>query len=69
MNALWQAATGKLVRKFSASRRSLRLVPNRYLNEFSFRCDLRKVSDGERTIKAIKVSEGKRLIYRAPVSN
>jgi transposase-like protein len=42
---------------------------NRYLNEFSFRWDLRKVSDGERTVEAIKASEGKRLMYRVPVGN
>jgi hypothetical protein len=40
-----------------------------YLNEFSFRWDLRKVSDGERTVEAIKASEGKRLMYRVPVGN
>jgi transposase-like protein len=39
---------------------------NKYLNEFSFRWDLRKVSDGERTEEAIKASEGKRLMYRQP---
>lgn len=42
---------------------------NRYLDEFSFRWDLRKVSDGERTVEAIKASEGKRLMYRAPVGS
>ena len=41
---------------------------NRYLNEFSFRWDLRKVSDGERTIEAIRSIEGKRLMYREPVA-
>jgi len=41
---------------------------DRYLNEFSFRWDLRKVSDGERTVEAIKASEGKRLMYRQPVA-
>jgi transposase-like protein len=40
---------------------------DRYLKEFSFRWDLRKVSDGERTVEAIKASEGKRLMYRAPI--
>ena len=40
---------------------------NRYLNEFSFRWDLRKVTDGERTVEAIRASEGKRLMYRIPV--
>lgn len=42
---------------------------NRYLDEFSFRWDLRQVSDGERTVEAIKSSEGKRLMYRVPVGN
>lgn len=41
---------------------------NRYLNEFSFRWDLRKVSDGERTVEAIRASEGKRLMYRVPIT-
>jgi transposase-like protein len=40
---------------------------NKYLNEFSFRWDLRKVSDGERTSEAIRASEGKRLMYRQPI--
>jgi transposase-like protein len=40
---------------------------NRYLNEFSFRWDLRKVSDDERTAEAIRSSEGKRLMYRTPI--
>ncbi len=41
---------------------------NRYLNEFSFRWDLRKVSDAERTDEAIRASDGKRLMYRDPVT-
>ena len=41
---------------------------DRYLNEFSFRWDLRKVTDGERTVEAIKASEGKRLMYRQPIA-
>jgi transposase-like protein len=41
---------------------------DRYLKEFSFRWDLRKVSDGERTIEAIRSSEGKRLMYREPIA-
>jgi len=40
---------------------------NRYLNEFSFRWDLRKVSDGERTVETIKAGEGKRFMYRVPI--
>jgi transposase-like protein len=42
---------------------------DRYLNEFSFRWDLRKVTDSERTVEAIKASEGKRLMYRVPIGN
>jgi transposase-like protein len=42
---------------------------DRYLTEFSFRWDLRKVTDSERTVEAIKASEGKRRMYRVPVGN
>jgi transposase-like protein len=37
---------------------------SRYLDEFSFRWCNRKVSDGERMVKAIQGAEGKRLKYR-----
>jgi transposase-like protein len=37
---------------------------HRYCNEFSFRWDERKVTDGERTVEAIKGAEGKRLTYK-----
>jgi len=40
---------------------------SRYCDEFSFRWDHRKVTDGERTLEAIKSSEGKRLMYRLPI--
>jgi transposase-like protein len=40
---------------------------DRYCDEFSFRWNHRKVSDGERTVEAIKSSEGKRLTYREPI--
>lgn len=36
----------------------------RYLSEFDFRWSHRKLSDGERTIQAIKSIEGKRLMLR-----
>jgi transposase-like protein len=36
---------------------------HRYCDEFSFRWDYRKVSDGERMVAAIKGTEGKRLKY------
>jgi len=37
---------------------------HRHCDEFSFRWDERKVTDGERAVSAIKGAEGKRLIYR-----
>jgi transposase-like protein len=37
---------------------------HRYLSEFDFRWNARYISDGERTIEAIKGFEGKRLMYR-----
>ena len=37
----------------------------RYCDEFSFRWNHRKVTDGERTNAALRAAEGKRLIYRA----
>lgn len=40
---------------------------HRYCNEFSFRWDHRKISDGSRTVEAIKSSAGKRLKYKTPV--
>ncbi len=36
---------------------------HRYCDEFNFRWDERKVTDGERAVVAIKGSEGKRLLY------
>jgi hypothetical protein len=37
---------------------------HRYCDEFSFRWDERKVTNGQRTVEAIKGAEGKRLIYQ-----
>lgn len=37
---------------------------DRYANEFSFRWDFRKSTDGERTVEAIKSTKGKRLQYK-----
>ncbi len=37
---------------------------HRYCDEFSFRWGERKVTDGERTVAAIKGMEGKRLMYK-----
>jgi transposase-like protein len=41
-------------------------LPN-YLNEFQFRWNTRKLTDGERVSKAIKKIDGKRLVYRDSV--
>ena len=40
----------------------------RYVNEFDFRYNLRKISDTERTIKAIRGATGKRLMYKDSIS-
>lgn len=37
---------------------------HRYVNEFSYRWNTRKISDGERTERAISAARGKRLTYR-----
>jgi len=36
----------------------------KYADEFAFRWNHRRVTDGERTVSAIKATEGKRLTYR-----
>ena len=41
---------------------------HRYCDEFSFRWDERKVTDGQRTVEAIKGAEGKRLVYKKAVA-
>ena len=40
---------------------------HRYCDEFSFRWNERKVSDSERTHKALSLIEGARLMYKAPI--
>lgn len=40
---------------------------HRYLSEFDFRFNLRKVKDGERTLEVLKGIEGKRLMYKEPI--
>lgn len=47
----------------SVSRKHL----HRYLAEFEFRYNARKVDDGERTLSAIRAGEGKRLRYREQI--
>lgn len=42
---------------------------HRYCNEFSFRWDNRKVSDGERAEEAVKGSEGKSLLLKDLIGN
>lgn len=39
---------------------------SRYLNEWDFKWNTRKISDGERTTAALQGIEGKRLTYRIP---
>src|SRR6266481_1468639 len=39
---------------------------HRYVNEFSFRWDNRKIEDGERTAEAVRQTRGKRLMYKEP---
>ncbi len=41
---------------------------HRCCNAFSFRWDERKVTDGERTVEAIRGAEGKRLAYKGAVA-
>lgn len=48
----------------SVSKRHL----HRYLAEFEFKYNSRKLNDGERTAAAIRQTEGKRLRYRDPIS-
>jgi len=40
---------------------------DRYANEFAFRWNNRKATDGERAVTAIKGIEGKRLYYKEPI--
>jgi transposase-like protein len=49
----------------SVSRKHL---PN-YLNEFEFRWNTRKLDDGQRVSRAVKMLDGKRLMYRQSVDN
>ena len=41
---------------------------HRYLWQFDFMWNGRKLNDGERTILAIKLAEGKRLMYKQPLN-
>jgi len=41
---------------------------HRYLWQFDFLWNARKMNDGERTIAAIQSAEGKRLMYKQPLA-
>lgn len=41
---------------------------HRYIGEFEFRFNGRKMTDGERTVAAIRGAEGKRLYYKVPAA-
>jgi hypothetical protein len=38
------------------------------MSEFEFRYNYQELTDGERTLAAIKAADGKRLMYKAPVA-
>lgn len=40
---------------------------HRYLGEFDYRYNTRKITDSERTQKAIHMTAGKRLLYQQPI--
>ncbi len=40
---------------------------DRYVTEFSFRWDERRATDSERTVRALRMAEGKRLLYKQPI--
>ena len=42
---------------------------DRYCDEFAFRWNHRQTTDGERTAIALKMAEGKRLMYKQPVTH
>lgn len=41
---------------------------HRYLSEFEYRYNTRELEDGERTVLAIRKADGKRLLYKQPVT-
>src|SRR3984893_15545545 len=60
--------------RFSLMKRALYGTPRtgseahspRYLCEWDFKCNTRKMTDGERAALALKGAEGRRLTYRQP---
>jgi hypothetical protein len=45
---------------------SARKYLHRYLWQFDFIWNNRKLNDGERTAELMRITEGKRLMYKAP---
>lgn len=41
---------------------------HRYVSEFAYKYNTRKMTDGERTVLAIQKSQGKRLMYKKPIN-
>ncbi len=39
-----------------------------YVAEFEFRYNERKVSDGPRALRAVVMTQGKRLMFKAPIA-
>ncbi len=42
---------------------------HRYIDQYDFLWNTRKLNDGERTVLAIRSAEGKRLMYKQPTGN
>jgi hypothetical protein len=42
---------------------------HRYVSEFDYRYNTRKIEDSDRTKKAIKMTTGKRLMYQQPIDH
>jgi transposase-like protein len=41
---------------------------DKYLAEFDYRYNTRKIDDGNRTVQAIQMTKGKRLMYQQPIT-
>lgn len=62
---LWPGETRRVRHVYHHWRRG---YLQQYLNEFDFRYNNRKVNDSERAIRALKLTEGKRLTLCQPKS-
>jgi len=40
---------------------------HRYVGEFKYKYNIRKMNDGERLVLAIQKPQGKRLMYKEPI--